>query len=369
MFAALRRLSIFLALLTAAGLATPAAAQTLSDDHLLFAEGDLPLENGGSIKNFSLSYVTHGTLNSAKSNAILMTSPLGGNHHRIDFLIGPGKPFDTSKYFTICTDAIGNGLTTSPSTSTIQHGTAFPHFVLRDNITAQKRLLDHLGIKHLVAVTGASMGGMQSLQWAVSYPTMMTSVIAITPLARTPAWSVVVMEAMNHALEADPAFAGGAYTQQPVAGWRAAWDILVGITTRTPDGLDATYPNALDAIAWLHDWEEKQLKTKFDANDWMYQSWAYERADVSTTPGLAHPGDLAATLGAIKAKTIVMHDKLDLLNPTAESREATALIPAATFVENPSAGLGGHFSASAQSPGDVDFMVATVAAFLKQNNL
>ena len=369
MFAALRRLSIALALLAFGGLATPAGAQAPSDDHLLFREGDLPLESGATIKDFALSYVTHGTLNKAKSNAILMTSPLGGNHHRIDFLIGPGKPFDTNKYFTICTDAIGNGLTTSPSTSTLQHGTAFPHFVLRDNITAQKKLLDHLGIKHLVAVTGASMGGMQSLQWAVSYPTMMTSVIAITPLARTPAWSVVVMEAMNHALEADPAFDGGAYTQQPVAGWRAAWDILLGITTRTPDGVDAAYPNALDAVPWLHDWEEKQLKTKFDANDWMYQSWAYERADVSTTPGLAHPGDLAATLGAVKAKTIVMHDKLDLLNPTAESREATALIPGATFVETPSAGLGGHFSASAQSPADVTFMVDTVAAFLKQNNL
>ena len=369
MSALLRRLFGILALLGCAVLAAPAVAQTAPDEHLLFQEGDLPLEGGGSIKNFALSYVTHGTLDRRKSNAILMTSPLGGNHHRIDFLIGPGKPFDTAKYFVICTDAIGNGLTTSPSTSVAQHGTAFPHFVLRDNITAQKRLLDHFGIKHLVAVTGASMGGMQSLQWAVSYPTLMSSVIAITPLARTPAWSVVVMEAMNHALEADPVFANGNYTQQPVAGWRAAWDILVGITTRTPDGLDATYPNALDAVAWLKDWEDKQIKTKFDANDWMYQSWAYERADVSTTPGLPYPGDLAKTLGAVKAKTIVMHDKLDLLNPTAESREATALIPGATFVEIPSAGLGGHFSASSQSPADVAFMVDTVAAFLKQNAL
>jgi homoserine O-acetyltransferase len=347
----------------------PLCAQTVPDDHLLFAEGDLPLEGGGAIQDFAISYVTHGTLNKAKSNAILMTSPLGGNHHRIDFLIGPGKPFDTAKYFVICTDAIGNGLSTSPSNSVSQHGTAFPHFGLRDNITAQKRLLDHFGIKHLVAVTGASMGGMQSLQWAVSYPTIMDAVIAITPLAKTPAWSVVVMETMNHAIEADPVFNNGNYTQEPLVGLRTAWDILLGIVTRTPDGVDTKLPVPLDAIAWLKSWEDKQQAVNFDANNWMYQSYAYERFDVSTTPGVAAPGDLAKTLGAVKAKVIIMHDKLDLLNPTSESREAAALIPGAQFVENPSAPPSGHFSASAQSPEDVDFMVRTVSAFLAQNNL
>ena len=77
--------------------------------------GDLPLENGKVIKDFAISYVTHGTLNAKKSNAILMVTALSGNHHRLDFLIGPGKALDTNKYFIVCTDAIANGLTTSPS--------------------------------------------------------------------------------------------------------------------------------------------------------------------------------------------------------------------------------------------------------------
>ena len=91
--------------------------------HQRFEEGDLKLESGEVVKDFAISYVTHGTLNANKNNAILMTSSIAGNHHRIDFLIGPGKALDTNKYFIIATDAIGNGLSTSPSNSKSQPGT------------------------------------------------------------------------------------------------------------------------------------------------------------------------------------------------------------------------------------------------------
>src|SRR5881628_3120962 len=88
--------------------------------HQLYKIGDLKLENGDVIKDFAISYVTHGKLNAKKSNAILMVTAISGNHHRLDFLIGPGKALDTNKYFVVATDAIGNGLTTSPSNSTAQ---------------------------------------------------------------------------------------------------------------------------------------------------------------------------------------------------------------------------------------------------------
>ena len=168
------------------------------------ALGDLPLESGETIRDFSISYVTHGTLNADKSNAILMTTAIGGNHHRIDFLIGPGKALDTDRYFVVATDAIGNGLSTSPSTSASQHGTAFPHFTIRDMVESQKRLLDRLGITHLVAVAGASMGGMQALQWGVSHPGLMDALVALTPMARTAPWSIAVNEATRRALMLDP---------------------------------------------------------------------------------------------------------------------------------------------------------------------
>ena len=147
--------------------------------HQSYKIGDLQLESGETIRDFSISYVTHGTLNAKKSNAILMVTAIGGNHHRLDFLIGPGKALDTDKYFIVCTDAIGNGLTTSPSNATAQPHMKFPRFLIRDMVTSQYKLMtEHLGIQHVVAVAGPSMGGMQTLQWGVSHPDFMDSLVA-----------------------------------------------------------------------------------------------------------------------------------------------------------------------------------------------
>ena len=157
--------------------------------------GDFTLESGEVVRDFGIAYMTDGTLNAAKSNVVLMVTAIGGNHHRIDYMIGPGKALDTDRLFVVKTNAIGNGLTTSPSNSAAQRGPDFPHFTIRDMVESQNRLLQHLGIPHLVAVVGASMGGMQVLQWGVSHPEMMDGLIALTPMARTTPWSIAV----NHA--------------------------------------------------------------------------------------------------------------------------------------------------------------------------
>jgi homoserine O-acetyltransferase/O-succinyltransferase len=128
--------------------------------HQLHKMGDLKLESGEAIKDLAISYVTHGKLNAKKSNAILMVTAISGNHHRLDFMIGPGKALDTDKYFIIATDAISNGFTTSPSNSAAQPRMQFPKFLIRDMVTSQHRLLtEHLGINHVVSVVGPSMGG------------------------------------------------------------------------------------------------------------------------------------------------------------------------------------------------------------------
>src|SRR5262249_4332518 len=151
--------------------------------HQQYRIGDFKLESGEVIRDFAISYVTHGTLNASKSNAILMVTAISGNHHRLDFLIGPGKALDPTKYFIVTTDAIGNGLTTSPSNSTAQPRMQFPRFLIRDMVHSQYRLLtEHLGISHVVAVIGPSMGGMQVLQWGVSHPDFMDSLVALVPL-------------------------------------------------------------------------------------------------------------------------------------------------------------------------------------------
>ena len=242
-----------------------------------------------------------------------MVTAISGNHHRLDFMIGPGKALDTDKYFIICTDAIGNGLTTSPSNSTAQPRMEFPSFLIRDMVASQHRLLtEHLGIDHVVAVVGPSMGGMQVLQWGVSHPDFMDSLVSLVPLAKTPAWTVAVLEASRKAIMLDPAWNKGNYASPPEQGIRLWRDILASSRRAARRCTASSSPRPLDVLPWLQQQETAQIKL-FDANDWIYQTWAYERHDVGTTPGFN--GDTAKALQAIKAKTLIMLGTKDLLNP------------------------------------------------------
>jgi homoserine O-acetyltransferase/O-succinyltransferase len=351
--------------LVAAGLllAMPAAAHTPQQPpHQLYNEGDLKLESGEAIGDFSISYVTHGTLNAKKSNAILMVTAISGNHHRLDFMIGPGKALDTDKYFIICTDAIANGLSTSPSNSKLQPRMGFPKFVIRDMVESQYRLLkEKLGIDHLVAVIGPSMGGMQTLQWGVSHPDMMDALVAMVPLAKTPGWNVAVLEATRKAIMEDAAWKDGNYDAPPEKGVRLWRDILNLLAARTPDMYSAQFKNGMDALPWMEAQETAVMKA-FDANDWIYQTWAYERHDVGTTPGFN--GDTAKALASIKAKTLILTGTKDLLNPEFEPIEAGKNIPGVKMMTISPGSVTGHASASGAIAEDVTFLNRAVGAFL-----
>lgn len=343
-------------------------APALADEPGLqrFGEGDLPLENGGVIRDFGIAYMTEGTLNAEKSNAVLMVTAIGGNHHRIDFLIGPGKGIDTDHLFVIKTDAIDNGLTTSPSTSATQHGPDFPHFTIRDMVESQYRLLQHLGITHLVAVAGASMGGMQTLQWGVSHPGMMDSLVALTPMARTSAWSIAVNHATRQALMLDPAFQGGRYTKQPVDGWRMRADVLQVLATRTPEAMREQFAEPAQVEDWIRGQEDVVVKAGFDANDWIAQTWAYDRHNVGDTTvdgAAAFGGDPVRALHGVKARALLMSGELDLNNPVEEGIAASEAIPDGRHVTIPS--VQGHVAASpGYKPADLEFINATVRGFL-----
>ena len=347
----------------------PAHAQPAAEPGLeTYRIGDLPLEGGEVIRDFGIAYMTAGTLNAAKSNAVLMVTAIGGNHHRIDYLIGPGKGLDTDHLFVIRTNAIGNGITTSPSTSTVQHGPAFPHFSIRDMVESQRRLLDHLGIKHLVAVAGASMGGMQALQWGVSHPDMMDGLVALTPMARTSAWSIAINHATRRGLMLDPAFKDGNYTEQPASGWRMRADVLQVLGTRTPEAMRQQFKAPMDVLPWIEAQEAAVVRSGFDANDWIAQTWAYDRHNVGDTLVDGKPafgGDPMRALAAVKAKALLMTGKLDLYNPVEEAIEAAAAIPAGRYVAIPS--VQGHVAAS---PGfkaeDLEFINATVRDFMRE---
>lgn len=305
--------------------------------------------------------MTHGTLNAKKSNAILMVTAISGNHHRLDFLIGPGKALDTDKYFIICTDAIGNGLTTSPSNSAAQPRMAFPKFLIRDMVASQKKLLDHLGINHVVSVVGPSMGGMQVLQWGVSHPDMMDSLVALVPLAKSLGWTVAVLEASRKAIMLDPAWNQGNYTAPPEAGIRLYRDILSFLAARSPEMYRDQFKNGMDVLPWLKD-QETALINAFDANNWIYQTWAYERHDVGTTPG--HDGDLAKALGAIKAKPLILNGTKDLLNPEYEPEAAAKFIRDVKVGTISPGTVTGHAAAGGGIPADVEFLNREISAFL-----
>jgi homoserine O-acetyltransferase/O-succinyltransferase len=339
----------------------PLAPGHVDAPHGEAALGDLALESGEAIRDFRQSYATHGTLDAARSNAILVCVSLTGTHHRLDFLVGPGKALDTDRFFVVAADAIGNGLTSSPSNSTLQPGARFPRFVLRDMVSAQHRLLTEvLGVERLHAVVGASMGGMQALQWGVSHPGFMRKLVAMTPMARTAPWAAMVVRTARACLMADPAWNGSEFTATPERGWRAYAHLMTALVTRTPAALaeGGAEPGSIEA------WAERAVATQaasgFDAHDYLYQSWAYESHDVGATPGFA--GNLRRALGSIRAATLVLAPPLDLFNPESSAREAAAAIPGARFVEIPS--IQGHQAATSTDPRDASFLNAAIREFL-----
>ena len=334
----------------------------LHQDHAL---GELKLESGDVIKDFSISYVTHGTLNANKSNAILMVTAIGGNHHRIDYLIGPGRALDPSKYFIIATDAISNGLTTSPSNSKAQPRMQFPKFNMRDMVNSQQRLIsEKFGIRKLVTVVGASMGGMQALQWAVSYPDMMDSIVPIIPLGRTPAWTTGVLEMLRQSIMSDPRWNNGNYTanELPEQGMRLWSGWISGVIVRTPAYQESLMPKSQDAISFLKKTQDAGWR-RVDPVDWVYQSWAYDQHDVGATPGFN--GDYQRALKSIKAKTLILAGTIDLLNPEFEAMEVAKHIGDVRYVNINAQKPMGHLSGAGVSAPENDVQNREITTFLE----
>jgi homoserine O-acetyltransferase len=142
--------------------------------------GDFRLENGGVITDAVLGYRTTGALNPERSNAVLVAPWFQGTTRQLTEQIGPGKLVDPSKYFVIMVDALGNGVSSSPSTSTRQPAESFPPFTIADIVTSQHQLVTRvLGLNHLHAIVGISMGGMQVFQWTISHPQFMSKAVSI----------------------------------------------------------------------------------------------------------------------------------------------------------------------------------------------
>jgi homoserine O-acetyltransferase/O-succinyltransferase len=189
----------------------------------------------------------------------------------------------------------------------------------------------------------------------------MDALVAMVPLAKTPAWSVAVMESSRKAIMLDPAWKDGNYEAPPEKGIRLWRDILNFLSARTPDMYVAQFKNGMDVLPWMESQETALLKV-FDANDWIYQTWAYERHDVGTTPGF--DGDTAKALASIKAKTLILTGTKDLLNPEFEPIEAGKNIPGVKMMTISPGTVTGHAAAGGAIAADVEFLNRETSAFL-----
>jgi len=204
--------------------------------YFTFAEppGEMLLECGRSLGPITLAYETYGELSAAKDNAVLILHALSGNAHAAgynqpgerqpgwwDIMIGPGKAFDTRKYFVICSNVIGGCKgSTGPSSINPQtgrpYGLTFPIVTMHDMVNTQTMLIDHLGIEQLLCVVGGSMGGMQVLQWVVSYPGRVRLAIPIATTSKLSAQAIAFDEVGRQAIQSDPHWKEGDYYGKPL---------------------------------------------------------------------------------------------------------------------------------------------------------
>lgn len=307
----------------------------------------LPLDCGATLAKVEVAYQTYGQLNAAKSNAILILHALSGDAHVAgiseetgkpgwwDNSVGPGKAFDTDKYFVICSNVLGGCRgTTGPASIDPATGAPyamnFPVITIPDMVRLQKRLVEHLGIERLLAVAGGSMGGMQALQWAVAYPESVVAAIPIATTARHSAQQIAFNEVGRQAIMADPDWNGGNYYGgKPPARGLAVARMVGHITYMSDESMREKFGRRLREKArygfdFSVDFEvESYLRyrgasfvDRFDANSYLYLTKALDYFDLANGRG-----SLGAALGESKARFLVISFTSDWLYPTYQSLE------------------------------------------------
>lgn len=333
-------------LLACASLAVP--AQQLANGQQQFADlGVCKLANGQQITGCRLGYRTWGKLNAAGSNAVLFPTWFTGTSGDLAGEVGADKLVDPAKYYVITVDALGNGVSSSPSNSTTQPGPLFPAFTTRDMVNAEYRLAtETLHLKHLHAVMGISMGGMQTFEWMVDYPDFMDETIPIVGSTRLTGRDLLLWYAEEDALKSDPAWQAGHYLTRPPM---PMVQILHQMNLTTP----ADYAQAHPRDKFDADYAQ-YFKTgilPFDANDWLSQLEAMIHHDV------AHGGSMDAAAHRVKARVLVVVAAQDHMVNHQPALDFAAKIGAKTIVLQSDCG---H-----QSPGcEASTLDPAVRAFL-----
>ena len=333
-------------------------------DYEVFKLPDFRLQSGVTLPEATLAYKTYGTLNATRSNAILYPTSYAAQHPDIDWLIGPDRILDSTRYFIIIPSMFGNGLSSSPSNLADQFTSHnFPVFTHVDNVSAQRRLLmEVFGIERLALAYGWSMGAQQALHWGALYPECVERIAAVCSAAKTSQHNIVFLEGLRAALTTDPAWNGTCFITKPERGLRAFGRIYAGWALsqafyREQKHLDLGYASLEDFL--IRDWEASFLRR--DAANLLSMIETWKRSDISDNEQYA--GDLPKALGSIRAKTLIMPGSHDLYFTPEDSLAEARLIPNAQYRPIPS--VWGHRAGNpSKNPEDQQFLKSAIAELL-----
>ena len=308
----------------------------------------LDLDCGARLDDWTIAYQTYGTLNADKSNAVLVCHALTGDQHVANVhpitgkpgwwssMVGPGKPIDTDRYFVVCSNVLGGCMGTSGPASRNAatgrpYGLDFPLVTIADMARAQAKLIDHLGIDTLFCAVGGSMGGMQVLQWAASYPERVFSAMPIATAAKHSSQNIAFHEVGRQAVMADPDWRKGRYLDEgviPTKGLAVA-RMAAHITYLSDEALQSKFGRKLqdrEARAFSFDAEfqiENYLRyqgssfvDRFDPNSYLYVTRACDYFDLAAD----YDGSLARAFKGAKTRFCVVSFSSDWLYPTSASR-------------------------------------------------
>jgi homoserine O-acetyltransferase len=340
----------------------------IQHQHAVFADG-LTLDSGQRIAPVTVAYRSYGTLNAAKSNAVLVCHALTGDQfvaeaHPVtgkpgwwDAVVGPGRPIDTDRFFVLCANVLGGCMgSTGPREEMTDAegrglgrpwGVEFPPVTIRDMVRAQHLLVRHLGIGRLLAVIGGSMGGMQALEWAATFPEMVAACAPIATAAHHSAQNIAFHEVGRAAIHADPDYASGRYWESgriPAQGLSVA-RMVAHITYLSEQALTRKFGRRLrgaPALTFLEDVFEVEsylrhqgstFVRRFDANSYLTITRAMDYFDLAAEFG----GDVSAAFRGTATRFLVCSFSSDWLFPTSESRSLVRALNGAganvSFVE------------------------------------
>lgn len=311
-------------------------------------EGKVELECGLELGPVTVAYETYGKLNEQGTNAILLEHALSGDAHAAgyhssedkkpgwwDEMVGPGKAFDTNKYFVICSNFLGscNG-TTGPASINPEigrpYGLSFPIITIHDMVTVQKTLVDHLGVNSLYCVAGGSMGGMQAMEWAIQYPDFVNSVMVIASTSKLSAQGIAFNAVGRNAILSDPNWNNGDYYDKEAPARGLSTARMIGhITYLCEESMHSKFGRKLqnkthydfnfDVDFQVESYLQHQgtsFVDRFDANSYLYITKAMDYFDLSQTYG-----SLTDAFKNTKAKFLVISFNSDWLFPPYQSKE------------------------------------------------